>query len=114
MESEASRSQHTRTRFVEVQLDDGTAFYIKVLASSGESEVSLHKGSFEEAMKAIEGIGKRLNQVWRTIQPGKASVELGIDFTWQAGKIMAVVVDGSATASLKITLEWNGASAKGN
>ena len=107
MENEASRSQHSRTRLVEVQLDDGTAFCVKVLTNSGESEVGLHKASFEEAMKAIEGIGKRLNQVWGAIQPGKASVELGIDFTWQAGKVMAVLVDSSATASMKITLEWN-------
>lgn len=112
MESEASRNQRSKGQLVEVQLEDGTAFYVKVLASSGESEVSLRSASFEEAMKAIEGIGKRLNQVWGTIRPGKASVELGIDFTWQAGKVMAVVVDGSATASMKITLEWNRESAK--
>lgn len=114
MESEASRSQHTKTRLVEVQLDDGTAFYVKVFMSSDESEVGLHKASFEEAMKAIEGIGKRLNQVWGMIQPGKASVELGIDFTWQTGKVMATLVDSSATASMKITLEWNGKAAKEN
>ena len=108
MESEASRGQHTRTQLVEVQLDDGTTLYIKVHDSSGESEVSLHKASFEEAMKAIEGIGKRLSQIWGIIQPGRASVKLGIDFTWQAGKVMAVLVDSSATASMKITLEWPG------
>lgn len=112
MESEASGNQHSRGRLVEVQLEDGTTFYVKVLESSGESEVSLRKASFEEAMKAIEGIGKRLNQAWGAIRPGKASVELGIDFTWQASKVMAVVVDGSATASMKITLEWNCESAK--
>jgi Trypsin-co-occurring domain 1 len=107
MESEASRNQHFRGQLVEVQLDDGTTFYVKVLEPSGESEVSLRSASFEEAMKAIEGIGKRLNQVWGTIRPGKASVELGIDFTWQAGKVLAVLVDSSTTASMKITLEWN-------
>jgi len=108
MESEASSNPRTRgEQLVEVHLEDGTTFYVHVLASSGESEVSVRSASFEEAMKAIEGIGKRLNQVWGTIRPGKASVELGIDFTWQAGNIMAVVVDGSATASMKIVLEWN-------
>lgn len=112
MESEASRNQHPSGQLVEVQLEDGTTIYVKVLASSGESEVSLHSTSFEEAMKAIEGIGKRLNQVWETIRPGRASVELGIDFTWQAGKVLAVIVDGSTTASMKITLEWNREPAK--
>lgn len=112
MESEARRDQHTGMQLVEVQLNDGTTFYVNVLAPSGESEVGLGKTSFEEAMKAIEGIGKRLHQVWETIQPGKASVELGINFTWQAGTVLAVLVDSSATASLKITLEWNREPAK--
>ncbi len=115
MESEANRrDEHTRVQLIEMKLDDGTEFYVKMFAPPSESEVSLHKASFEEAMKAIEGIGKRLNQVWRTIQPGKASVELGIDFTWQTGKVMAVLVDSSTTASMKITLEWSSEPVKGN
>jgi hypothetical protein len=114
MESEASEGQYPGTQLVEVHLDDGTTLYVNVHGSSGESEVGLQKASFEEAMKAIEGVGRRLHQAWRTIQPGMARVELGIDFTLQAGKVMAVLVDSSATASLKITLEWRGESGKEN
>src|SRR5579885_1012697 len=99
MESEAGRGQHTRTRLVEVELEDGTTFYIKALVPPGESEVKGGgKIAFEEAMKAVEGIGKRLNEAWKTVKPGKASVELNIDFTWGSGKVMAVLLDGSVQA----------------
>jgi hypothetical protein len=110
-EGNSNRNRPTKAQLARVQLDDGTIFFVKVLPLTSESEVSLHAASFETAMDAIEGIGKRLSKAWETLKPGKATVEMSIDFTTEAGKLLAIVVEGSATASMKITLEWNGDSA---
>ncbi|MGH2508478.1 MAG: CU044_2847 family protein [Ktedonobacteraceae bacterium] len=91
---------------VEVALDDGTIFYIQARMLHGESNVSLRSASFEKVTQAIESIAQRLNTIWKKVEPSKASVEFGIEFAWKASDIVAVFVDSSATASMKITLEW--------
>jgi hypothetical protein len=108
MERTDSTQSFSRDEVAKVELEDGTIFYVKVQPVPGESRVSLHADNFEHVITAVEGIGKRLSKVWETLKPGKASVELGIDFTCEQGKLLALLVDGSAQASMKITLEWSG------
>lgn len=91
---------------VEVELDDGTIFYVRAQMLHGENNVSLRSASFEKVTQAIESITQRLNTIWKKVEPSKASVEFGIEFAWKANDLVAVFVDSSATASMKITLEW--------
>ncbi len=94
---------------VEVRLDDGAIFYVQVQMLRGEGNVSLKAASFEKVTQAIESVAQRLNTVWKKVEPSKASVEFGIEFAWEASDIVAIFVDSSATASMKITLEWTNA-----
>lgn len=91
---------------VEVKLDDGTIFYVQAQMLHGEGNVSLKAASFEKVTQAIEGVAQRLNTIWKKVEPSKASVEFGIEFAWQSSDIVAIFVDSSATASMKITMEW--------
>jgi NTP-dependent ternary system trypsin peptidase co-occuring protein len=93
-------------QMVEVKLDDGTIFYVQAQTLLSESNVSLKPASFEKVTQAIEGVAQRLNTIWKKVEPSKASVEFGIEFTLKAGDIVAVFVDSSTTASMKVTLEW--------
>lgn len=91
---------------VEVELDDGTIFYVQAQMLREEEDVSLKAASFEKVIQAVEGVAQRLNAIWKKVGPSKASVEFGIEFAWKASDIVAIFVDSSATASMKVTLEW--------
>jgi hypothetical protein len=98
------------TQTVEVTLEDGTTFYVQARTLGGESDVGIKAASFEKVTQAIEGVARKLNDIWRKVGPNKASVELGVEFAWGSGDLLAVFVDSSMTASMKITLEWGGSS----
>ncbi|SRR5260221_11618044 len=95
------------TQTVEVTLDDGTTFYIQAKTLGGESNVGIKAASFEKVTRAIEGVARRLNDIWKKVEPSKASVELGVEFAWESGDLIALFVDSSTTASMKITIEWD-------
>jgi hypothetical protein len=91
---------------IEVKLDDGTIFYVQARAIGGESPVGIKAASFEKVAQAIEGVARKLSDIWKKVEPSKAAVELGVEFAWESGDLLAVFVDSSTTASMKITLEW--------
>src|SRR3989442_3570029 len=95
------------TQPVEVKLDDGTIFYVQVKTLGGESPIGIKAASFEKVAQAIEGVARKLSDIWKKVEPSKASVELGVEFAWESGDLLAVFVDSSTTASMKITLDWD-------
>ncbi len=95
---------------IEVKLDDGTIFYVQARAIGGESPIGIKAASFEKVAQAIEGVARKLSDIWKKVEPSKASVELGIEFAWESGDLLAVFVDSSTAASMKVTLEWGGSS----
>ncbi len=98
------------TQPIEVKLDDGTIFYVQARTLGGESPIGIRAASFEKVTQAIEGVARKLSDIWKKVEPSKAAVELGVEFAWESGDLLAVFVDSSATASMKITLEWGGSS----
>jgi len=91
---------------IEITLDDGTTFYIQAKTLGGESNVGIKNASFEKVTQAIEGVARKLNDIWKRVEPSKASVEFGVEFVIGSGEVMALFVENSTTASMKITLEW--------
>ncbi len=105
MEDESSvvRSQ---VQIVEAKLPNGTTFYVQAKALGGEADVGIKTASFEKVTKAIEGVAQTLATIWKKVEPSKASVEFDVEFAWESGDLMAMFVNSSTTASMKITLEW--------
>jgi len=94
-------------RPIEVKLDDGTIFYVQARTLGGESPIGIKAASFEKVAQAIEGVARKLSEIWKKVEPSKASVELGVEFAWESGDLIAVFMDSSTTASMKIILEWD-------
>jgi len=42
----------------------------------------------------------------KEIKPRSGSLEFGVQVAVQSGKLTALIVQGTATANLKITLQW--------
>ena len=61
---------------------------------------------FKEVTDMIEKIADATMETLKKVKPDKASVEFGIEIAIEAGVATALIVKGSGTGNLKITLEW--------
>ena len=103
---DGTSTARTRTKPVKVTLDNGTDIYVQAQVVKGEEDIVSLSGSFEKVTQAIEGIAQSLTAAWEKAKPSRASVEFGVEFAYETGQVLAMFVDGSTTASMKITLEW--------
>jgi hypothetical protein len=97
-------------RIERVQLPSGKSVYVEVVALPGEEDIGVKIPSMDQVIGAIDEV---VDMLWETMQrakPTTASVEFGVDFTLEAGALTALIVKGSGTGSLTITLEWEGES----
>jgi hypothetical protein len=101
-----SRVTKNKTLPVKVTLANGTTVIVQAQSVAGEAPVGIKSVPFEKIASTVEGITQSLTEVWEKARPSRASVEFGIDFAWDTGELLAMFVDGSTTASMKITLEW--------
>jgi hypothetical protein len=96
-----------RTDIVPVRFEDGTIIQVQATLLGGEEEVAFKYGLlFENVTKPIKKIASEVAKLVREIQPDKASVQLGFEVATSEGQLTALLVKGTATANLTLTLEW--------
>jgi hypothetical protein len=97
-----------RTRNVPVELPGFGQIKVQAIVSAKEQDVSNVKDvmSWGDVNKTIEGIATTLKATMDKVAPDKASVEFGIALELESGKLSALLVQGTASSSLKITLTW--------
>jgi Trypsin-co-occurring domain 1 len=89
---------------------DGVDFYVEVTDGGGPRPVGHDQPlSFDGIRDTVSAIAGKLAEACRHVQPDEASVEFGLSLVAQAGKLTGLLVDGSGSASLKITLSWKAA-----
>ncbi|BAY13219.1 CU044_2847 family protein [Calothrix sp. NIES-2098] len=94
-----------QNKVITVELSDGTN--VKVEATLiGERKLNVPTRPFHEVAIAIESLTKEIAEAIQTVKPDKASVKFGIEIAMEAGKLTPVLVKGTSTANLEITLEW--------
>jgi hypothetical protein len=96
-----------RTKIVKSQLGDGAIVYIQATALGGEEYISSKLLPFTEVTETIKGIAKSMVETLKEVRPRSASVEFGLEVGVESGKLTTLLVKGSGTANLKITLEWS-------
>ena len=96
----------TRQALVPVKLANGAEMRVAATVLGGEEDVAFKLLSFEEITNTIEGIAGSLNAALQKIKPKKASIEFGLEVAVESGKLTTLLVNGSGTATLNITLEW--------
>ncbi len=72
-----------------------------------ELDVARIPANFDDVAKAIEGIAQSLAPTIERVKPKKASVEFGLEVGAETSGLTALLVKGSGTANLKVTLEWS-------
>lgn len=95
------------TEMVTVELEDGTTLLVRARSQGGEEDVGIGDAlKFEAVTKVVGGIAKGLKKTFDTVKPKKATVEFGLEIALESGQLTALLVEDTAKASLKITLEW--------
>jgi hypothetical protein len=61
---------------------------------------------FDQVSGTLEGIADAIKSALHKAKPSRTTVELGISLAVKNGKLTGLVVEGQASASLKVTLEW--------
>jgi Trypsin-co-occurring domain 1 len=93
-------------RVVPVRVGEAT-INMEVRELGGPSKVSvLDALPFSDITHALEAMGRELAGALAKVSPQKAKVELGLEVGLAAGKLVALIANGSAKANLKVTLEW--------
>jgi hypothetical protein len=90
-------------------MEDGTIVKFEATQLDKEVDVADFKEiiSFNEVTTIVESLASSVMNSLKKIAPDKSSIEFGVELAMESGKLTALVVKGSATANLKITLEWD-------
>jgi hypothetical protein len=102
----------TRTEIIKAELANGSTLHIQATILGSEEEVVFALPSFEGVTDAIEGIAQSVVSTLEKVKPQKASVEFGLEVALESGQLTALLVKGSGTSNLKITLEWGDLSSQ--
>jgi hypothetical protein len=101
-----------RRTIVPVETANGTQVQVQVTRLGGPEEdvaIADRLPSFDEVGTAIEGLSKSIASSIEKVKPQKASVEFGIEVAVESGQLTALLVKGSGTANITVTLEWGSA-----
>jgi hypothetical protein len=74
---------------------------------SAEADVGIGKVlSFQGVVDSIEAVSASVARAIDRAKPDGASVEFGVDVGVESGELTSLLVKGTGTATLKITLSW--------
>jgi hypothetical protein len=102
------KSMERTTEILPVEMANGKVVQVQVTTMGGEEDIAIldHLPTFEEVTGAIEEISRAITSSIEKVKPQRASVEFGLEVAVQEGKLTALLVQGSGTASVTITLGW--------
>lgn len=103
------RTDDSQTGWQPVMLDgDGTSrVLLEVVQRGGRENVSvLDSVPLEQITSVVTKLARGVLDAVVAAQPDKASVELGLEFGMESGSLVAIVARGTATANVKVTMEW--------
>lgn len=73
----------------------------------GMTSVGLRDLDLHAALETISEIGSVVVEKLKAAKPTRATVELKLGFSVEAGKLVALWVGGKGEGSLTVTLEWS-------
>jgi Trypsin-co-occurring domain 1 len=105
------------TDIAEVAFPDGSLMLVTAqrvgAGAQGPSDVGLKQAlDFSAITSAVRGIVGELHSALETAKPNEVSIEFGFDFAVKGSQVVALLVDGGVSASVKMRLEWHGKSDK--
>lgn len=103
------------TEIVSVRLNENTRLLIEAVSfdvrvgAAPERGVRTLDQAWDDVAQLLQQAGRVLSESLQAIKPTRATVEFGIQLAVESGNLTALLVKGTGSASLKVTLEWAGA-----
>jgi hypothetical protein len=93
---------------IEASLPNGAIVLVQARRVDGDGATKTRMGrfDFQGVANALEGVADAIHGAVAKATPSKVSVELGLELAVKSGALVGMVVDGQATASLTVTLQW--------
>ena len=89
--------------------------YVEARRGAGEQQISSAKpANLDDVTATIRYVAGSIGAALAEAAPDKFSVELGFEIKAETSGLVAILVNGSATASIKATLEWEPSAPKGS
>jgi hypothetical protein len=110
MEISEEAKMPERTEIIPVQMPDGSTIQVMatMLGPRG-TNVSAEKDAiqpFDGVLNSIESIASSMVKALKKAKPHKTIVEFGVEVAFKEGVLTGLLVKGSTTGNLTITLEW--------
>ena len=93
---------------VQVQLPTGEVIWAKVAVDGPQNVASagLQHLDVEELGRTVRGLSESLYQAVDGLLPDEVEVEFGLELALKSGKLISMLAEAGATASVKVTLGW--------
>ena len=96
------------TEIIKTTLPNGATLYVETNILGGEEEVDFTLPDFTKVTHVLEGIAQSVVTALKQAKPQTASIEFGLEVALESGQLTALLMKGSGTSNLKVTLEWSG------
>lgn len=95
-----------RPGVVEATLGDGSVILVEVVGGHETDVARRSPLDFSEISAQLESLARAVGGPFASLNPTRAAVEFGCSVGVESGKLTALLVNGVANASIKVTLEW--------
>lgn len=86
---------------------DGATILVEATVRGGDEEIAgAGIPSFGTAWKSVTKLVHEIAKSLNDVKPSHATIEFGCQFALENGHLTALVVSGSASGSIKVTLDW--------
>jgi hypothetical protein len=98
------------SRPVQIQLPTGEVLWAKVTVDGPQNVASagLQRLDVEELSQTVRGLSASLHRAVGSLAPDEVAVEFGLELALKSGKVVSMLAEAGATASIKVTLGWKG------
>ena len=93
------------TEPIAVALESGRRMLVEA-TFQGEEQVSVSLLKFQRLSEAIGEIARSIAATVESVKPDAFELEFGVDASVDSGELTALLVKGSGTANIKVTLRW--------
>jgi hypothetical protein len=101
---------------VEVELPNGTVALVRAVPVDGGGATKVGARGlldFDGVAGTLAVVGEAIQAAMVKAKPRMVRVDLGIEMVLKAGKLTALLVEGTGTADLRVTMEWGDGSTGG-
>jgi hypothetical protein len=105
--------------FVELELEEDATILARVERVGDDlhedespSDIGLREAlSFSTVSSALRGVAADIHRAVQAVSPNVAEVEFGLEMAMQGSRLVCLLVEGDAKASLRVRLEWHKSNA---